>query len=249
MHPIPPAVLRIASALGLLVLWQLAAWLWQSSLLPTPLAVLDLAWRDTLDGSLPHDLWATLRRVILSFAITMLVGSLIGILMGQHRTTDLLLDPWLMLLLNVPALVVIILAYVWLGLAESTAVLAIALNKIPNVAVTLREGARTLDRDFLEMARSFRLGRRKTFVYVVLPQLLPFFAVAARSGLALIWKVVLVVELLGRNDGIGFELHLFFQLFDVTGILAYSLAFILVMLTIEYGLLQPIERAANRWRR
>ncbi|MCP4288947.1 MAG: ABC transporter permease, partial [Gammaproteobacteria bacterium] len=42
---------------------------------------------------------------------------------------------------------------------------------------------------------------------------------------------------------------LFFQLFDITGILAYSLSFILVMLIIEYGLLQPIERRANRWRR
>jgi ABC-type nitrate/sulfonate/bicarbonate transport system permease component len=245
---IPPAVLRAASALGLLLIWQIAAWVWQSSLLPTPLAVLDLAWRDLLSGALPHDLWATLRRVVLSFVVAMLVGSLIGIAMGRLRTADLLLDPWLMLFLNVPALVVIVLAYVWLGLSEFAAVLAIALNKIPNVAVTLREGARTLDRDFLEMARSFRIGPRKTVVYVVLPQLLPFFAVAARSGLALIWKVVLVVELLGRNDGIGFELHLFFQMFDVTGILAYSLSFICIMLAIEYGLLQPLERAANRWR-
>ena len=244
-----PLLLRLASALCLLLLWQLAAWWWASSLLPTPLTVMGRIVQDTLTGGLLHDLGATLRRVGLAFVIAMLVGTVIGILMGRRRTADLLLDPWLMLFLNVPALVVIILAYVWFGLAESTAVLAIALNKIPNVAVTLREGARTLDQDLLEMARSFRIGRRKTLIYVTLPQLLPYFAVAARSGLALIWKVVLVVELLGRNDGIGFELHLFFQLFDVTGILAYSLAFILVMLTIEYGLLQPLERAANRWRR
>jgi NitT/TauT family transport system permease protein len=244
-----PLLLRLASALGLVLVWQVAAWWAASSLLPTPLAVLGQIVQDTMTGPLLHDLGATLRRVALAFVIAMLVGSVIGILMGRRPTADLLLDPWLMLFLNIPALVVIILSYVWFGLAESTAVFAIALNKIPNVAVTLREGARTLDRDFLEMAQSFRIGRRKTLVYVTLPQLAPYFAVAARAGLALIWKVVLVVELLGRNDGIGFELNLFFQLFDVTGILAYSLAFILIMLTIEYGLLQPIERAANRWRR
>ena len=249
MATLRPLLLRLGSALALVSLWQVAAWAWPSSLLPTPLAVLDLAVRDTLHGGLLHDLGATLRRVALSFAIAMLAGSAIGIFMGRRRTVDLLLDPWLMLFLNLPALVVIILAYVWFGLAESTAVLAIAINKIPNVAVTLREGARTLDRDYQELAQSFRLGRRKTLIYITLPQLAPYFAVAARSGLALIWKVVLVVELLGRNDGIGFELHLFFQLFNVTGILAYSLAFILVMLAIEYGLLQPLERAANRWRR
>jgi ABC-type nitrate/sulfonate/bicarbonate transport system permease component len=244
-----PVALRLLSSLGLILAWQLAAWWWHSSLLPSPLAVLDLAWRDTLDGQLPRHLSATLRRVAIAFFIAMAIGSVIGVVMGRWRLANLLFDPWLILFLNIPALVTIILCYVWFGLGEAAAMLAITVNKIPNVVVTLREGARTLDRDYLEMARSFRLGRRKTLTYVILPQLFPFIAVAARSGLALIWKIVLVVELLGRNDGVGFQIHLFFQMFDVTGILAYSLAFILVMLVIEYAVLQPMERAANRWRR
>ncbi|MES9852214.1 MAG: ABC transporter permease [Candidatus Thiodiazotropha sp. L084R] len=199
-------------------------------------------------GQLWFHLSATLIRVLISFFIAMLVGSIIGIIMGRSRMTDQFLDPWLIVFLNIPALVIIILAYVWFGLAELTAIFAIAINKIPNVVVTMREGARTLDEDYQEMARSFNLGRRKTLLYITLPQLLPFFAVAARSGIALIWKIVLVVELLGRSDGVGFQLHLYFQLFDVTGILAYSLSFILIMLIIEYGLLQPLERRINRWR-
>jgi len=59
---------------------------------------------------------------------------------------------------------------------------------------------------------------------------------------------VLVVELLGRSDGIGFKLHLFFQNFDVAGILAYSLAFILVVQAIELLLLAPLDRKASAWR-
>jgi NitT/TauT family transport system permease protein len=246
---IPPVRLRLISSVGLLLVWELTAWAAHSTLLPSPFAVLGLAWRDTLSGQLPSDLAATLARVAIAFFLAMVVGSVIGVVMGRWRTADLLLDPWLILFLNIPALVTIILCYVWFGLGEAAAILAVALNKIPTVVVTLREGARTLDRDYLEMAKSFRVGRRRTLLYVVLPQLLPFFAVAARSGLALIWKIVLVVELLGRNNGIGFQLHLFFQLFDVTGILAYSMAFILVMLVIEYAVLQPMERAANRWRK
>jgi NitT/TauT family transport system permease protein len=246
---IPPVRLRLISSVGLLLVWELTAWAAHSTLLPSPFAVLGLAWRDTLSGQLPSDLAATLARVAIAFFLAMVVGSVIGVVMGRWRTADLLLDPWLILFLNIPALVTIILCYVWFGLGEAAAILAVALNKIPTVVVTLREGARTLDRDYLEMAKSFRVGRRRTLLYVVLPQLLPFFAVAARSGLALIWKIVLVVELLGRNNGIGFQLHLFFQLFDVTGILAYSMAFILVMLVIEYAALQPMERAANRWRK
>lgn len=84
---------------------------------------------------------------------------------------------------------------------ETTAIFAIAVNKIPNVIVTLREGARTLDREYMEMAQSFDLNLGKRVWYITLPQLLPFFTVAARSGISLIWKIVLVVELLGRSDG------------------------------------------------
>lgn len=248
LRNVPAVVLRLGSAATLLSVWQLAATLLADPLLPTPVDVLTLAWRETTQGPLLGHLGATLRRVALAFLIAMLVGSAVGILMGRSRTADLVLDPWLILFLNVPALVVIVLGYVWFGLLETTAILAIAANKVPNVIVTLREGTRVLDRDYTEMARSFRLGWRKTLFLVTLPQLLPYFTVAARNGLSLIWKIVLVVELLGRSDGIGFQLHLYFQLFDVTAILAYSMSFILVMLAIEYGLLQPLERSSNRWR-
>jgi NitT/TauT family transport system permease protein len=239
---------RLFSILLLVALWYVAALWWENSLLPAPDAVVHKIWQEALNGQLWHHLTATLRRVLISFVIAMLIGSVIGIIMGRSRSADELLDPWLIIFLNIPALVTIILAYVWFGLQELTAIFAIAVNKIPNVVVTLREGARTLDKGYLEMARSFNLGRRKTLLYVTLPQLLPFFAVAARSGLALIWKIVLVVELLGRSDGVGFQLHLYFQLFDVTGILAYSLSFILIMLIIEFGVLQPAEHKINRWR-
>ena len=82
----------------------------------------------------------------------------------------------------------------------------------------------------------------------MLPQLAPHIAAAARAGLSLIWKIVLVVELLGRSDGIGFQLHMAFQIFDVASILAYSLAFIAVVQLIELALLQPLERRASAWR-
>ena len=59
---------------------------------------------------------------------------------------------------------------------------------------------------------------------------------------------MLVVELLGRSNGVGFQIHLFFQLFDVANILAYTLAFVIVVQLIEICLFNPWERQANRWR-
>ena len=85
--------------------------------------------------------------------------------------------------------------------------------------------------------------------HVIVPQLTPYAFASARSGLALIWKIVLVVELLGRSNGVGFQIQIYFQLFDVTMILAYTLAFILVAQAIEWIVVQPLEHWATRWQR
>ena len=159
-----------------------------------------------------------------------------------------MLDSLVIGLLNLPALVTIVLIYVWFGLSETTAIIAVAINKLPSTAVTLREGTRALDQGLIEMAHSFQMPRVRVLRHAVLPQLYPYLLAAARSGLALIWKIVLVAELLGRSNGVGFEIQVYFQLFDVTGILAYTVAFIVVVQLIEWLFLQPLERRANRWR-
>jgi NitT/TauT family transport system permease protein len=99
------------------------------------------------------------------------------------------------------------------------------------------------------MATVYRFGLFDRIRHILLPQLQPYLAATSRSGIALIWKIVLVVELLGRSNGVGFQIYLYFQLFDVAGILAYMLAFVAVMLVIELLLVQPLERHATRWRR
>jgi NitT/TauT family transport system permease protein len=240
---------RAISLLLLLAAWEAGARLVQSRLFPGAGAVLGTLVDEILHGELLHHLGATLLRVAVAFAVAIAAGSAIGIAMGLVRALDALLDSWVVLLLNLPALVVAVLLYVWLGLTETAAIGAVALSKLPTVVVTLREGTRALDRDLAEMARCFHLGAWRILRHVVLPQLSPYFLVASRSGLALIWKIVLVVELLGRSDGIGYEIQVFFQLFDIRRLIAYALAFVAVVLAIEWCALLPLERHLLRWRR
>lgn len=240
--------LRALSLAAFVALWQVAAGLADSRLLPGPWVVLVGMYRGAVAGDLLVHVGITLARVAVSFVIAMAIGAAVGIVMGRNRRADLLLDSWLVVGLNIPALVIIILCYVWFGLTEMAAILAVAVNKIPLVVVTMREGARAIDRDLLQVAQAFRLPRRRAFLKITLPQLYPYVMVSARTGLALIWKIVLVVELLGRSDGVGFKLFVFFQFFDITSILAYSFAFIAVVMAIELLLLAPLERRLTAWR-
>ncbi len=238
----------MAPLLLLILVWQLGSSIASAGTLPAPLAVVLVIGAETRSGALFVNLATTLARVAASFMLAMALGTVLGVAMGRNKTIDRLCDPMLIVLLNLPALVVIVLAYIWVGLNEAAAIAAVVLNKLPNTAVTLREGTRALDESLEEMARVFNLTLGMKVRHVVLPQLAPYFAAATRSGLSLVWKIVLVVELLGRSNGVGFEIGIAFQLFDVTRLLAYALPFVGLMLAIETFVVQPVERHVSRWR-
>ncbi len=237
------------SLAGLIILWAVFAWYAQSRSLPSPWQVASAIFTEARSGELFFHMSATLLRVLAAFIVAMVIGSAIGLLLGTNRKLNHFFDPWVILFLNIPALVIIVLSFIWFGLNEVAAIGAVALNKIPNVIVTVREGAKALDPAFAEMGRVFKFSRLKMLRHVILPQLQPYIAAATRSGISLIWKIVLVVELLGRSNGVGFQIHLYFQLFDVATILAYTLVFVAVMLVVEYVVLQPLENHSRRWRK
>jgi NitT/TauT family transport system permease protein len=240
--------LQLGSIIAFIALWQIAAMIAASRVLPSPMEIAAFIADETRRGDLISNVGITLWRVAASFTIAMLVGSAIGVALGRSRGADRAFGPWVLVLLNTPALVITVLCYIWLGLNDAAAILAVALNKMPNTAVTLREGARSLDPGLDEMSRAYRFSRITWLRHVAAPQLAPYVAAAGRSGLGLVWKIVLVVELLGRPNGVGYAISLYFQLFDVRAVIGYAVAFAAVMLAIEFFILQPVENHVRRWR-
>jgi len=240
----------VASLLGFGILWGLASvWLADPDLLPSPSVVAQVFWSELRSGEMTVHMLATLARVVAAFVLAMSVGAVLGVIIGRKPNVDAWVSPWLIIFLNLPALVVIVLCYLWIGLSEVAAITAVAINKIPMIAVMMREGARALDPALDDMTQAFRIPPAARWRHVIVPQLAPHLASAGRAGFALIWKIVLVVEFLGRSNGVGFQIHTYFQLFDVARILAYAFGFIMIMLMVEYMVVQPWERSVSRWRR
>jgi NitT/TauT family transport system permease protein len=242
------AFLRIASISIFFLIWELSSRFLEVDLLPGPENVFEKIIEEFESNELFFHTLITLKRVFLSFIIAMFIGSFFGIFMGRREKLNVFLDDWLVLGLNVPALVIIILSYVWFGLNEVAAILAVSLNKIPMVAVIMREGARSLEKDYIDVGKFYKIPKKKFFMKILLPQLYPYILSSARSGLSLIWKIVLVVELLGRSDGVGFKLYGFFQFFDIAGILAYTLVFVLLIIFVEFIIVRPFEKRISIWK-
>lgn len=240
-----------ASLATFLLLWHIAALAADDvRRFPGPEVVFETMMKLSASGALWPNILVTLGSLIAAFSIAMLAGSVIGILLGKFPKADRFFDPWVVLFLNLPAIVIITLCLIWGGFNQGSIIAAVALNKMPNTAVTMREGTRNLSRDLDEMALIYKFGFWKTLRHVIVPQLAPYFATAARAGLALIWKIVLVVEAFGgRGKGVGYQIMSAFTDFDVATILAYALTFILIVQIIETTIMQPMIAKANAWRR
>ena len=242
------AATYVLSLLGFVIVWAVASLIARTSTLPPPWAVVAFVIEDMLHGDMLFNIAMTLWRATASFIIAMIVGCGLGFVFGRSERADRAFMPWILVLLNTPVLVIAALCYIWFRTTEMTAVLAVVLSKFPNNTVIIRDGVRAFDPALDEIGTIYRFSLPKRFLHILLPQSMPFLMAAARSGIGIVWKIVLVVEFFGLSNGVGFEISKYFGLFEVKEIIGYSVAFSLVMLAVEVLLLQPLDDHARRWR-
>ncbi|GGM08853.1 MULTISPECIES: ABC transporter permease [Micromonospora] len=241
-----PALLLV----GLLVAgWELMARSSDSALLPGVADITGNLVEITVNGALWENVQTTLTRVALGFAVAFVVSVAAGIAMGRNEWLRRFLEPAVLIGLATPGLVKALLCVIWFGVSLLNPILTVALAAAPALTINIAQGVRAVDPALGEMAHVYRLDALTRLRYVWLPAIVPDLFTGARLGIAMAWKVIVLVEIFGLADGVGYQLNLEFSQHNVAGVLAWTLAFTLVMAVIEYGLLQTLERRAVRWRR
>lgn len=251
-RPIPPALVHIGQQLlsvGLLLgLWLLLSWIVSVNIVPTPWSTWQAFLRALEDGYIWKDIGVTFSRTLGAFVLAMLLGSTFGALLGSVPWFSSIFSNWLTIAASIPSLLFIVVAYLALGLNDSAAIVGAGLVVAPSIAYNVWQGMKALDPQLSEMGRAFRVPRWTRFWRVILPQTLPFLFAAARFGLALTWKIMIFVELLGRSTGVGYRIQYWYQLFNMERVLASALPFVILMILIELVVLRGLENFLFRWR-
>ncbi|OGN75340.1 MAG: hypothetical protein A2X25_01130 [Chloroflexi bacterium GWB2_49_20] len=231
-----------------LVVWQTYAVFRNSRLIPTPVKVGATMWRILTSGIFFEQLAASMTRILIGFSLAMILGTIIGILMGSRKSYDQFFKAMVILGLALPGLIYALICVMFFGISILAPVTAILAGSYPFVVINVAEGVKSLDKDLIDMSRSYKIGRGKIVRQVILPSLLPFILAAIRNGFAIAWKICTLVEVFGAVSGVGYMIKNSFDQYAVYGIVAWALMFGGVMLLIEYGLLVPAERYLARWR-
>lgn len=241
-------MLKLASMVGAVIFWGLLSLTLPPEIFPGPIETARTLWGEISGGSVWKDLAMTMLRVVAGLLLAMLMGVPVGVLMGLNRRAEAVLDVWVMIGLTVPSLCYAIMAFMWFGLNESAAIIAIAITAAPSITINIWEGVKNVDTRLVAMAKVFEATRLTIIRSVLMPQIMPYVMASARFGLGIIWKITVLVELIGRPNGVGFKLFYWYQLADMRQVLAWTLLFTIIMLMIELLILKPIERRIFAWR-
>jgi NitT/TauT family transport system permease protein len=119
----------------------------------------------------------------------------------------------------------------------------------PYVAVNIWGGVKDVEKDLVDMGRAFDVSKRRIIKNIYIPSLLPFVFAAIRIGFSVSWKLVVLAEVFGSSEGIGYMIFYWYQMFDMELVLAWVLLFAFIMFFVEYGIIRRWERRLFSWRR
>lgn len=229
--------------------WEAMARALHSPLVPDAAAVAGELAGILSSGFAFTEIGVTFLRMSLGFLLALAIALPVGIVTALSRFAERFFEPGIILGLTVPGLVWALLCVIWFGVSLSSPVVAVALGVLPALIISVQHGIRSLDHDLVDMVHVFRMPRVMVLRKVWLPLLYSFIISGCRVGFSIAWKVIVLVEIFGMSDGVGYQLNAQFSTQNVEGVLAWTIAFWAAMLLVEHGIFQALESHANRWKK
>jgi ABC-type nitrate/sulfonate/bicarbonate transport system permease component len=187
-----------------LVLWEVFARQAQSFYLPPFSTVIATFYRDWFSPLFVEHAVPSLKRMFIGYLVASALGVVIGVLTGAYKGLFETLDPFFEFLRAIPPPIIIPVGLLLLGIGDAMKILVIAFGVFWPVLLNSADGARSVSQERLDTATNFGLSRFETIRRVVFPSALPGIFAGLRVGLALALIMVVVSEMIGSTNGLGY---------------------------------------------
>jgi NitT/TauT family transport system permease protein len=202
-----------------------------------PPAALAAVAEGVAEGWLVTALLETLAATALGFAVAAAAGLWLGFTLGLSRFWGDVLEGPLLWLYSIPKVTLFPLFLLFLGLGLSSTVLFGAFHGVFPLTLFLMAAIRGIPPVYLQVARVYRLSRRRVFTRIVVPETLPAMVMGIRYCFSLTFLGVILAEMFAARSGAGYELMQAISLNQVSRIFAVALMLVVVALLVNVGLL------------
>ena len=241
---------RVASLLGLLVLWEVAARFgpWPHYLFPTPAEVAGTLARLTGNGSLGAAIFRSLVRLCEGYAIAVLIGVPLGMLIARVALVRAALKPLVSGLQALPSICWLPRAILWFGLSEAAIEFVVVMGSVLAIAISSEDGVNAIDPMLIRQAGSLGVRGFRFYRSVLLPAALPGIVTGLKLGWSFAWRALMAGELLFVSGGLGQLLHNGRELLDVSQVVAVMVTIVTLGVSVDKLVFQTVElRVRRRW--
>ncbi len=238
----------MASIFLFIALWDVGSQVYGDMILPSPM----LSFKSVIglfsDKEFLSNLYLTIERVAVGFGLSLVLGTILGLIAGFFVTASITSRPIITILMGMPPIAWIVLAMIWFGMGDATVEFTVVVASLPIVFIGALQGTRTLEDKYEEMADTFKVPFLMKFTDIYLPHIFSYIFPAWVSALGMSWKIVVMAELLAASDGIGASLAMARSQLDTTTAMALVVIMIGLLMIAEYIFLEPIKQEVEKWR-
>jgi ABC-type nitrate/sulfonate/bicarbonate transport system permease component len=242
-------ILSIASPLGLLLAWELAAdtGLIDVRFFPAPSAIIAKLIEMARSGELTENVLISLQRIVLGFLLGGVPAIVIGIAMGIWRPVRAIVDPLIVATYPIPKSSLLPLILLIFGLGEMSKVMMVAIGVFYPMAINATAGVLQINQIYLDVGKSYKASPWDTFRTIALPGALPFIMTGVKLGAGLALILIAIAEMVGAKSGIGFMIWSAWETFAVAKM--YVGLFVIALIGFAISLLlNEVERWVIRWK-
>ncbi len=243
------SILGYGILLIMVIIWQA---LWSAHKLSPlfmsgPSAIATRFWDDLLHGHLLQDIGYSGKNFAVGFVLAVVVGIVFGVIIGWYKRVEMITGPFTSALYATPRVAMVPLIIIWFGIGMWSKVFIVFITAVFPVLINTIGGIQAVDRDLLKAARAFCATDRQIFMTLAIPGAVPFILTGIRQGVALGLIGVVVGEMFGGSQGIGFMVAYGGQTFatDTLFVGVLIIAFAGIVLT---AAAEQLEKRFSRWR-
>lgn len=241
--------LRLLLILVVVGIWGIGSLGAPAFILPSPARVFGVWTKLVVTPGFWADFGITFYRIAMGFAFATVVGVVLGLLLGASRLLGDFFQPLLVVINTVSSSIWAIFALIWFGLSNWSTIFVVFMTAMPLILTNVWQGTSTVNREFIELAQTFRMSRLQVLLKIYLPTIMPQFFAGARLAFGFGARVSIVAEALGASSGIGYRLRQAADLVQTDQVFAWTATLVILMIFIEAVLLKPLESRLFAWRK
>jgi NitT/TauT family transport system permease protein len=245
------AIVVILFFAALVGLWQFAtaSGRWSPVLLPPPLAVADYLWQSLNDGTLLDASLVTLRRLLVGYAIGIVIGLPLGLAVSTSQYLEDTVGALSLGLQTLPSVCWVPLALLWFGQTETAMLFVVVMGTVWSVVLATAAGARTIPPIYARAARTMGSEGFDKWTRVILPAALPYVVSGMKQGWAFAWRSLMAAEIfvtILTGFGLGHLLQYGRELSAMDQVIGVMVAIIFIGVIADKLLFSPWERFLHR---